>query len=101
MPGGDNTGPRGEGPLTGRHMGSCSGNDRRYTGGAYGGRLNSRMGRGFGRGMGYGFNNEHRYSGTRQNPNQAGLDDLREEIVSLKGIMSALLKKLSKDEKES
>ena len=32
MPGGDRTGPKGDGPGTGRGMGFCTGNDRPGTG---------------------------------------------------------------------
>lgn len=58
MPGGDRTGPQGRGPLTGRKMGFCAGNDRpgfQQPVGGYGGY--GRGNRGFGRGrggMGYG-----------------------------------------------
>ena len=47
MPGGDRTGPLGQGPMTGSGFGYCSGSDR--AGAAYG------PGRGFGRGYGRGF----------------------------------------------
>jgi len=44
MPGGDRTGPRAEGPMTGRGMGYCAGNDRPgYSSGN----------QGFGRGRGF------------------------------------------------
>lgn len=56
MPGGDRTGPRGEGPMTGRGMGYCAG----YSVPGYmdpsprlG--LGRRFGRGIGRGFGRGF----------------------------------------------
>ena len=45
MPGGDRTGPRGMGPLTGRHMGYCAG----YATPGY-----TNPGPGYGPGMGYG-----------------------------------------------
>jgi len=47
MPGGDRTGPAGAGPMTGRRLGFCVGNDEA---GTYYGR-----GYGFGRGSGMGF----------------------------------------------
>lgn len=57
MPRGDRTGPQGRGPLTGRRLGLCAGNDRPgfqqpAWGGGYG-RGNQGYGRGRG-GMGYG-----------------------------------------------
>ena len=48
MPGGDRNGPMGQGPMTGRRMGFCSGLN--MTG--FGNRFS---GRGFGRGQGRGF----------------------------------------------
>ncbi|MCK4407322.1 MAG: DUF5320 domain-containing protein, partial [Bacteroidales bacterium] len=50
MPGGDKTGPEGFGPMTGRRMGYCVGNDR--PGFA---NLTPGYGRGFGRGFRGGF----------------------------------------------
>ena len=58
MPRGDNTGPDGEGPRTGRGLGYCSGYDAPgyYHGRGYGRGMGfgRGMGRGYGRGMGYG-----------------------------------------------
>ena len=57
MPGGDGTGPRGLGSMTGRGMGFCAGfNVPGYMNPpAYGGRgMGFGRGRGFGRGMGWG-----------------------------------------------
>ncbi len=53
MPFGDKTGPRGEGPRTGRRMGYCYGFP-------YPGYLNPR-GRGFGRGFGRGWGRSWQY----------------------------------------
>ena len=69
MPFGDNTGPMGAGPMTGRGLGFCNGFDAP---GAYrgGGRMGGRMrggwragsfGRGFGVGMGRGAGWRHRF----------------------------------------
>ena len=57
MPGGDRTGPRGEGPLTGRGMGNCVNNVNVQNGtglGPCGNGMPRGMGRGLGRGMGRG-----------------------------------------------
>ena len=52
MPQGDRTGPNGQGPMTGRGMGFCSGsNTPGYMNSGFG----RGMGRGFGRGRGFGF----------------------------------------------
>ena len=48
MPGGDRTGPLGRGPMTGRALGYCAGNNRP-------GYANPGFGRGWGRGWGRGF----------------------------------------------
>jgi len=48
MPQGDRTGPNGQGPMTGRGMGLCSGSNTP-------GYMNSGFGRGMGRGYGRGF----------------------------------------------
>ncbi|MHA1291908.1 MAG: DUF5320 domain-containing protein [Promethearchaeota archaeon] len=51
MPGGDGTGPVGQGPMTGRALGYCAGySTPGYTKGLRGG-----MGRGWWRGRGFGF----------------------------------------------
>ena len=47
MPQGDRTGPNGQGPMTGRRMGFCSGSNTP-------GCMNSGFGRGLGRGRGFG-----------------------------------------------
>lgn len=51
MPGGDRTGPRGQGPMTGRGLGYCNGfNSPGFT---RGGGMGYGWGRGYGRGRGY------------------------------------------------
>ena len=55
MPFGDGTGPAGQGPMTGRRLGRCAGND--IPGNGFFGRgLGRGWGRGFGFGRGYGYN---------------------------------------------
>ena len=51
MPGGDQTGPSGRGPMTGRAVGYCAG----YSEPGFA-RIGPGYGRGFGRGWGRGFN---------------------------------------------
>jgi len=53
MPRGDGTGPNGQGPMTGRAMGYCAGNEA--PGFVYGSQGGRGMRRSFGRGMGRGF----------------------------------------------
>lgn len=64
MPGGDRTGPRGQGPTTGRAAGFCNGNDTP-------GYDNPQRVRGFGRGGGMGFGGGGR--GRRNRFNATGL----------------------------
>ncbi|AQQ70312.1 hypothetical protein SMSP2_00656 [Limihaloglobus sulfuriphilus] len=55
MPGFDRTGPMGQGPMTGRGLGLCTGAVRPGAGYGYGFGYGRGYGRGFGRGMGRGF----------------------------------------------
>lgn len=61
MPGGDRSGPWGDGPRTGRAMGYCSGypTPGHMSPGGFGGRLGCGFGRG--RGLGRGFGRGWRY----------------------------------------
>lgn len=74
MPGFNKTGPLGEGPMTGRRMGVCAGQEieGRPFGGGFGFR-NRGTGRGFGRGRGVG-------RGYMANPDQS----LQDEISQLR-----------------
>lgn len=54
MPGFNGTGPNGAGPMTGRGMGSCAGNNLDARGFGAGRGLGSGAGRGMGRGLGRG-----------------------------------------------
>jgi hypothetical protein len=56
MPGGDRTGPLGQGPRTGRGFGYCTGNDAPGYYRGYGGGRGQGMGNGRGMGRGRGFN---------------------------------------------
>ncbi len=65
MPGGDKTGPFGEGPLSGRGMGYCRGSNRPGFANSRGGRgMGAGYGRGIGGGGGYGRGWRHRYFDT-------------------------------------
>ena len=55
MPRGDRTGPLGQGPMTGRRMGVCTGYNRP-------GMMNHFFGGGFGRGRGMGYRRYFPYS---------------------------------------
>jgi len=111
MPGGDRTGPLGQGPGTGRSLGSCSGFDTPgYTKG-----LGRRMGRrfGFGRGFGRrrGFRSGWDYEPDRQdyipgNPRMPSLSKndeiklLRSQSEALKRSQEEITKRLGELEKE-
>ena len=96
MPRGDKTGPKGNGPMTGRQMGDCTENNNpgRTTGNfgfgrGRGGRanMNTGMGRRF-RNRGYGLFSEDQTE-------QDLLSFFKEEIFSLKNQLSDINKRLS------
>ncbi len=92
MPGLNKTGPSGQGPLTGRRMGLCAGNENDNTGFGWG------MGRGFrggrfgggerGRGSGRGFG-FFGFGRGRETPDNESVEN---EINSLKSQISFLEK---------
>ena len=105
MPRGDRTGPSGNGPMTGRQMGYCTGNDQvgnanasgfgRGLGRGFG--RGSGMGRGFGRGLGNGrgagFGNGNYSENSGLGVSEKTL--IENEINSIKDQMSLLEKRLS------
>ncbi len=101
MPGGDGTGPNGEGPMTGRGLGRCRDNDsyvgagRNYGYGRYGRRG---FGFGFGRGFGFGFRRGPAYYAGRYEPDLIRDADIEREIDVLKDRLSRLEK--MRDDKE-
>ena len=115
MAGGNGRGPNGMGPMTGRGLGFCAGNDRpgfqadaeparrgfQY-GGQYGfgrGRgFRNGGGRGFGRGFGYGFGAHYRGSVFAAEEGPTG--SLTDEIVQLKNQLRALEERLAAKNQE-
>ncbi len=111
MPQGDRTGPMGQGPMTGRRLGFCSGYDTPgYVKGIGGG-----LGRGFGfgrgrgRGMGYGWgrNSGRPFAGFFQElpwTQTISKDDeikmLKAQAESLKNSQKDIEKRLSELEKD-
>ena len=105
MPRGDRTGPSGNGPMTGRQMGYCNGNDQvgnagdnsfgRGLGRGFG--RGAGFGRGFGRGLGYGrgagFANGNYSDNSGLGVSEKTL--IENEINSIKNQMSLLEKRLS------
>ncbi len=95
MPAGNKTGPEGRGPLTGKRMGSCSGNntsDLSFSGGFDRGfrrGLTRNFGRGFRRGFGNYNYSEPQYSSDKEM--------LKNEITALKEQLSFLETKLSEN----
>ncbi|MBL7128669.1 MAG: DUF5320 domain-containing protein [Ignavibacteria bacterium] len=104
MPGGDRTGPSGQGPLTGRRMGYCAGDDRPgyvfNTGYGYG--RGRGRGLGLGRGFRHGFSQERGYRNFYQEniPDVSEKTLLENEIRILKEQLSSLENRLSKMEKK-
>ncbi|MCF6358508.1 MAG: DUF5320 domain-containing protein [Draconibacterium sp.] len=98
MPGFNRTGPSGQGPMTGRRMGTCADNDYAENSGRF------NAGRGFGRGfngnrrMGLGMGFRHGF----QNQFFGNMPDVSEktiienEINTLKNQLSLLEDRLSK-----
>ena len=106
MPGGDRTGPSGQGPLTGRRMGYCAGEDRpgyMYNSGYGYGRgwgrglgLGRGFRRGFGPGRGIGYGNFYQES----IPDVSEKTLLENEIKILKEQLSSLENRLTGMEKK-
>ena len=100
MPGGDGTGPMGEGPMSGRAAGPCAdnqtlGNFNRAVG--FGGG----NGRGYGRGQGGGrrfqrgrSGNQGRARGFMAANNDAELDMLRQQAAQMEATLSTIMKRL-------
>jgi len=113
MPGHDHTGPTGAGPLTGRRLGLCTGNDKTDTGDTPLGSLRFEGGDFRGGGRGYGFGRREGfgrglYGGRRQSfgggsgfyrnvPDQPISDDLDmgSEIMTIKNQLKELTDQLS------
>ena len=96
MPRGDKTGPKGNGPKTGRQQGDCVENNKpgRTTG-------NFGFGRGWGQranmnsGMGRRFRNRFSASVSEDNQDQDSISFLKEEILSLKDLIADLSQRIS------
>lgn len=94
MPGGDRTGPLGEGPMTGRQLGYGAGfNSPGYTQGFGFGR-----GRGGGRGRGFGYGPGFRSRNYNQNTSfvtsEPELSQIKEEVNIMKNSLASLLERL-------
>ncbi len=88
MPRGDGTGPLGQGPMTGRGLGNCAGNDRAGgfgRGYGYGFGRGFGAGRGFGRGWGFGFG-----AGNRPVDKETEKSWLENAIAGLKSQLQSL-----------
>ncbi len=110
MPGGDRTGPRGVGPLSGRQLGYCADYDRPgYAnfapgygrGGGYG--FRNRGGMGFGRGFGFrggygGYAPPRRYDEPEVTERERR--EYEDEIRGLKEVISSLKDRIDKLEKK-
>ncbi|MBN2426480.1 MAG: DUF5320 domain-containing protein [Calditrichaceae bacterium] len=99
MPGGDRSGPAGEGPMTGRRLGYCADYDSPgYSRGA---------GRGFGRGFGFGAWGRGRgfigrgfgggyFQPGYNSPQPDNIEQIQSDVQSLKNGLSAVLERLNK-----
>jgi len=100
MPGGDRTGPAGEGPKTGRRMGYCVGNEHPgfvnlYSNWGKGYGRGFRGGFGHGRGFGFGFRRGDKNSYHESILNVSEKTMIENEIRILKDHLSSLEKQLS------
>lgn len=96
MPRGDKTGPTGQGAMTGRKMGLCTGNSNAGYVNATESYGLGRQGRGFGRGAGTGRGRGLGFSrGFAENTNQSDSENqqLRNEISKLQSRLNDLEKK--------
>ncbi len=105
MPRGDRTGPGGMGPMTGRQMGYCAGNNRPgfMEQGGIGGRgfgRGFRYGYGRGRGMGYGYRHGYEPVYPESMPNVSEKTLIENEIRILKEQLSFLEEQLTKTKEE-
>ncbi|MDA3886609.1 MAG: DUF5320 domain-containing protein [Candidatus Delongbacteria bacterium] len=101
MPRGDRTGPNGNGPMTGRQMGNCTGTDQNYgrgNGGGFarGGGRNGRRVLGRGNGAGFGFRNGY----NDFVPNVSDKTLLENDIKILQDQLKSLEKQLTEAKKE-
>ena len=117
MPGGDRTGPNGDGALTGKGLGDCGGNTQGpIRGRGFGRGFGMGMGRGrgrgpglgrgmgFGRGMGRGFglgaNAGNYYNNTPELKPQQEADILKEEIKAMQNDIDSAKQRLSELESD-
>lgn len=89
MPGGDRTGPNGQGPMTGRRMGCCTGNNPDFPTHVRGLGLGRGMRAGFGRGFRRGF-------APTETENYSQKANLKAELENLKAQMEFLENELKK-----
>jgi hypothetical protein len=92
MPGGDRTGPLGEGPMTGRQLGfgagfNAPGYMQKFGFGRIGGR-----GRGFG--QGFGFRNRYYNQNASVESSRPELNQIQEEVNILKNSLNSILERL-------
>jgi hypothetical protein len=111
MPGGDRTGPMGQGPATGRAFGYCYGYDSpgytkgpgRGMGRGFGFGRGMGRGRGFGRGWGFGVPNPGFAQGSPYAPSISKEDEIRmlkSEAEALKRSQKDIEKRLGELEKQ-
>ena len=97
MPGGDRTGPMGQGSMTGRLLGFCTSN--KWSGGAF-----SRIGGGFGMGRGMGFRGNSPYftgSYTENYNSETEVEILNRQAIGLKDNLNQIEERLSQLKEES
>ncbi len=97
MPGRDRTGPSGFGPMTGRRMGFCVGNDDLYySNRGLGYQRGNRGGFGYGRGYGLGYRYGYGNMNIENNPSVSDKTIIENDIRILKDQLSSLEEQLKK-----
>jgi len=90
MPGGDRTGPLGEGPMTGRQLGYRAGFDSP----GFTQRFGFGRGRGRGFGLGSGFRNRYFNRITQSTSYEPELNQIKDEVNILSTRLNSLLERL-------
>jgi len=98
MPRGDRTGPNGQGPMTGRRMGYCAGNNAPgYTEQGFG--RGQGIGRGFGRGFGRRANWNYETPIVQTQYKEPTKEEVLKELEAEKADIEKTIKELKKEKK--
>jgi hypothetical protein len=94
MPGRDGSGPLGQGPMTGRGLGVCTGVNAPMYGGWFGRGFGRGFGRCFGRGFGFGLGRRFGFGAYNPNFNYNQLNS-KEDLQAQKEYLSNMIKAIA------